>query len=151
MRGGEIKKLARMIENIEFGMFTTEGPDGRMHSRPMETSEIDREGHLWFLTVRHSLKVHEIESNPEVCVTYANPAAAHFISISGRAEVVDDRQKVHELWSPGDETWLERGPDHAEVLLIRVDILRAEYWDHFSGKMVTVVTPGDEPELELVI
>ncbi len=42
----EMKRLGRLIEKVEFAMLTTEDSDGRLHSRPMATAELDGHGYL---------------------------------------------------------------------------------------------------------
>src|SRR6185503_5716239 len=38
---GDLKKVGKLIEKVEFAMLITEDGNGRLHSRPMATAEID--------------------------------------------------------------------------------------------------------------
>ncbi|HEY7412789.1 MAG TPA: pyridoxamine 5'-phosphate oxidase family protein, partial [Vicinamibacteria bacterium] len=41
---GSPKKLRKLIKDIRIAMLTTVGADGGLHSRPMRTSEVSRDG-----------------------------------------------------------------------------------------------------------
>jgi general stress protein 26 len=134
----DLKKLGRLIERVEFAMLTTEDGAGRLHSRPMATAEIDGHGFIWFLASEDSPKIREIGERPRVNVSYSSPSDDCYVSISGRAEVVRDVARTRELWSPIDQEWFPKGPDDPRLVLIRVRIESAAYWDRLSTKMVPV-------------
>jgi general stress protein 26 len=49
--------------------------------------------------------------------------------VSGRAEVVHDKTKAEELWTPGVATRFPTGPDDPRLVLLRVEVEAVEYWD----------------------
>src|SRR5205814_743785 len=131
-----IEKLREMIKDIDFAMLSTVGPDGTIHSRPMATQQAEFDGELWFFTALHSLKVHEIQDDQHVNVSYADSDANRYVSVSGRASIVRDRNKAKELWSPIHKAWFPMGVDDPNLGLIKVTVEQAEYWDAPSSKMV---------------
>lgn len=123
-------KVASLIEEIKFAMLTTVGPDGALHSRPMSTMQVDRDGCLWFFTGRHSGKVSDLdESQFEVNLAYARTDKQDYLSVAGTAEVVDDREKMKQLWTPWIKPWFPDGVDDPELVLLKVTVHDAEYWD----------------------
>lgn len=124
-----IRKLAELIKDVRIAMLTTTRPDGRLVSRPLGTQEVEFDGDLWFATGADSAKVAEIAANPYVNVSYASTSDNTFISVSGRAEVVDDRAKVEALWSPAMKLFFPGGKDDPNLRLIHVKADTAEYWD----------------------
>ena len=64
-----------------------------MHSRPMATQESEFDGTLWFFTAASSGKIIELGWNPSVNLSYAEPSATRYVSVSGDAEVINDRAK----------------------------------------------------------
>jgi general stress protein 26 len=133
-----VAKVAELIKDIKIAMMTTEAEDGLLHSRPMATQNTEFDGTLWFLTGQSTGKVSEIDWNPEVNLSYAEPSATRFVSVSGTAEIVDDRAKMAELWSDIYKAWFPQGLDDPDLCLMRVEVSFAEYWDVPSGKMVQV-------------
>ncbi|HEY5613168.1 MAG TPA: pyridoxamine 5'-phosphate oxidase family protein [Lysobacter sp.] len=128
-RSEHIAKLAELIKDVRVAMLTTTRPDGRLVSRPLGTQEVEFDGDLWFATGADSAKVAEIAANPYVNVSYASTSDNTFVSVSGRAEVLDDGAKVEQIWSPAMQLFFPGGKDDPGLRLIRVRAETAEYWD----------------------
>lgn len=126
--------LWEKIKDVKIAMLTTTGDDGRLYSRPMYTQREDRADGLWFLTSRSSAKSRQVEGHHEVNVSYADPASNLFVSIAGRAQIVDDPELERELWNPMNKAFFE-GPEDPDLVLLHVEPERAEYWDGPSGKV----------------
>lgn len=61
-------------------------------------------------------------------MSYANPSEYEYVSLSGRARIIQDRQKLNELWFEGLRVWFPRGPDDPEIALLAVQVDEARYW-----------------------
>jgi general stress protein 26 len=133
-----IAKVGELIKNIKMAMLTTEAEDGLLHSRPMATQQTEFDGTLWFFTGLSSGKVNELEWNPEVNLSYAEPSDSRYVSISGNGEIVQDRGKMQELWNELYRAWFPRGLDDPDLGLLKVEVSSAEYWEAPSGKMVQI-------------
>nr|WKN40002.1 pyridoxamine 5'-phosphate oxidase family protein [Tunicatimonas sp. TK19036] len=129
-------KLREKIEKIDMAMLTTEEPDGHFRSRPMSTTEVDSSGIVWFFTSDQSDKVKAIQRNPKVNLAYSDPKADTWISVSGTAELIKDKAKMHDLWSPVMKAWFAQGLDTPDIALLEVTVEKAEYWDVTSNVMV---------------
>ena len=131
-------KVADLTSDIKFAMLTTVDADGELVSRPMQHQQVEGDGDLWFVSSRDSRKVSHVRSNPHVAVTLASTSS--WVSINGSAEVVEDVQKVKDLWSAGMEAWFPQGPEDDSVVLIKVTGETAEYWDTPGGRVATVLS-----------
>ena len=69
-----IQKLGELIKDIRIAMLTTALPNGSLRSRPMATQDTEFDGTLWFFTGVESGKVHEIEDDQHVNLSYAEPS-----------------------------------------------------------------------------
>jgi general stress protein 26 len=139
----EMRKVALMIRGIKAAMLTTTAPDGTLHSRPMATQEAEFDGVLWFFTRAESGKVDDIQHDAEVNVSYASPEDHRYVSLSGRASLVRDREKIEELWDPSYRVWFAKGLDDPELALLRVDVRSAAYWDMLTGSMTVAPLHDD--------
>jgi general stress protein 26 len=156
-----IEKLREMIKGIDIGMLTTIGEDGTPHSRPMRVQDVEFNGDLWFFTKAPSGKTHEIEANPKVGVSFARPDKQDYVSVSGTAELLRDKAKIDEFWSPIYVAWFPDGKDDPELALIKVSVEQAEYWDSPTSPVAHAIgfikaattgkqhTVGDHQKLEL--
>jgi general stress protein 26 len=131
-----IQKVSGLIKDIKMAMLTTEAEDGVLRSRPMATQNSPCDGTLWFFTSARSGKVGELEWNPEVNLSYAEPSDNKYVSLSGNGEIVRDRARMAELWSDIYEPWFPQGLNDPDVCLLKVEVSAAEYWEAKSGKMV---------------
>jgi general stress protein 26 len=134
-RAESIEKLKTLINDIDFAMMTTIN-DGHLRSRPMSTQEYEGDETLWFFTSDETHKVDEIEADNRVNLGYSRPDDNVYVSISGRAAVIKDRQKMEELWNPILKAWFPEGLDDPTLCLLKVTIEEAEYWDSPNSKLV---------------
>ena len=131
-----VAKLEELIKGIDFAMLTTIRPDGSLHSCAMATAEIDSDGVIWFFSGNNSEKVEAIKSDPRVNLAYSDASGQRYISVSGHGEPVRDHVKAKGLWSPLYETWFPKGIEDPNLILLRVQVRGAEYWDASAGHMV---------------
>jgi general stress protein 26 len=134
-------KLVAMIEALEVGMLTTEDENGHLRSRPMATQRAEG-GVLWFFTGKDSPKVEEIKNDAQVNVSFADPNNQVYVSVSGRAQTLRDPAKVRELWSGGAQRWFPEGPDDPRLMILKVEITEAEYWDVDKRAMIQLLDTG---------
>lgn len=126
--GDALAELWSLIRDVRIAMLTTVGADGRLHSRPMATQQVEADEVLWFFSAKDSHKIEELTENQHVELTYAAPDRDLYVSASGRAQVVDDRSRMRELWNPAVQAWFPDGPADPNLCLLRVDLDEAEYW-----------------------
>lgn len=104
----------------------------------MAGAQKDFNGALWFLTEADSHKVSEVQEESRVCLSYADPQAQNYVSVSGRARLVRDRAALDAHWSESARVWFPKGKDDPRIALLRVDVTQAEYWDAPSSTMLHV-------------
>lgn len=150
-REESINKIKELTEGIDFCMLTTID-SGMLRSRPMSTQEFDFDGDLWFFTSDNTHKIEEVEKDSRVNVAYSKPDDNKYLSISGKAEVVKDRAKMEELWSPVLKAWFPKGLDDPHLCLLKIPVEQAEYWDAPNSTivqlfgMVKAVATGTEAD-----
>lgn len=133
-RNEQLEKLRELVKDIDFCMLTSVDEDGSLHSRPMSTNgEIEDNGDVWFFTYASTHKVFEIERNHQVNLSFAAPNKQRYVSMSGNAELVRDRDKMQQLWKPQLKAWFPNELEEPDIALIKVNISKAEYWDSPSS------------------
>jgi general stress protein 26 len=136
-RQKSIVKLNDLIKGIKTAMLTTIDK-GVLRSRPMQTQEFDFDGDLWFFTSSNTHKAEEIENDNRVNVSYAAPSVNTYVSVSGTAEIVKDQAKIDEYWNDILKAWFPEGKDSPDLVLLKVSVEQAEYWDSPSSTIVQI-------------
>jgi general stress protein 26 len=132
--GKKLKDLYDLIEGIEIAMFTTRRPDGQLVSRPMATQTQAEGTDLWFVTDIESNKLDELESDPNVNLSYYKDRTREWVSVSGTATISQDRQAIRELYQKDWKAWFgdqggerDGGPEDPRLALILVDVQSVVY------------------------
>ena len=138
MTDNDSDKLVELMRDMHVAMFTTTGDDGSLRSVPMARQEVEPSAELWFITARDTAHVRDIEARPHVGLTFSSRDA--WVSVHGTASVVDDEQKLKELWNTFAEAWLPGGPEDDNATLIRVDAEGGEFWDTPGSKVASLIS-----------
>jgi len=117
--------------DFDTAMLVTRPADDSLHGRPLSVAGREPDGTLWFVTSVQSPKVAEIATDPRSLVTMQS--SNRFVVLEGTAQVVDDRAKIRELWSPAQRIWFESEND-PDIVLIRFSPKEAEYWDNAGAQ-----------------
>lgn len=143
-------KAWELAESIMFCMFVTWDGE-RQRARPMATTPDKDEHAIYMLTDEESAKSHQVDKFPVVTLAYADKSHNEFVSITGRAEVSNDREKIRELFNPFTKAWWD-SPEDPQIRVIKVTPEDAEYWDSPSGaaarmKMLAAAVTGGRPNM----
>ncbi|MDT0157638.1 pyridoxamine 5'-phosphate oxidase family protein [Microbacterium sp. ARD32] len=127
------KKVADLIKQFRFAMLTTQDADGKLVSRPLTVQEAEFDGDLWFLVSKSSSPVAGPAIDREANVALSSDDS--WVSLSGTARMVENRQKIDELWNTVVEAWFPGGPDDPDVGVLKFTAESAHYWDVPGGKI----------------
>lgn len=126
-RDDDAAKVWKLMDKIGFCMLSSrDGEDIR--SRPMAAYVQEEEGEVYFLTDAESAKDEEIEAAPNVNLAFADTSSQTYISVTGRARVSNDRQKIMELFGTPAKAWWD-SPDDPSIRVLKVTPKDAQYWD----------------------
>ncbi|HEX7366988.1 MAG TPA: pyridoxamine 5'-phosphate oxidase family protein [Pelobium sp.] len=134
----KISKLRNLIDDVNVAMLNSLKANGEFYSRPMNTMELDENGNLFFFSDEHGPEEHDVAVNNNVSVTYTNPETNTYIALSGKLFLAHDEDKINELWIPAMKAWFPQGKNDPKLTLIRVEVLKAEYWDSAESDMVVL-------------
>lgn len=134
-----IEKIKELAMDANICLFVTNLSTIPLSSRPMATQEVDDDGNLWFMSKNDSEKNMDIEKDNRVQLFYSNGSSYEYLSIYGTAEILHDREKIEELFTPMIKAWFKEGKDDPTISLIRVKPVDAYYWDTKNNKMVSLI------------
>ncbi len=133
---GDVDHVWKLMEKIGICMLATRD-NGEIRARPMGAYVRRDENAVYFLTDVSRHKDDEIRKEPNVCLAFADAGAQKYVSLTGRAEVSNDRAKIKQLWSPIAKAYWDSADDPA-IRLLKVRPHDAEYWDS-PGTVVSYV------------
>ncbi len=145
-RTPELTRLGELIDSIEIAMLTTVEEDGRLRSGPLLTLQMDAEGALWFITSIGSGKIGELDGHGRVSLSYCRPGRDSYVSVSGVTQILRDPSKARELWTTSLVQWVPEGVEDPELVLLKVTVEEAEYWDAGRGQYVSLLGSASEPQ-----
>ncbi|MEO8451572.1 MAG: pyridoxamine 5'-phosphate oxidase family protein [Gemmatimonadota bacterium] len=148
----ETERFRDLLRDFDTAVLLTHAKEEDLTVRPMVVAKVDDNCDLWFITSIDSAKVREIRDDGRVQVV-CQEGWESCVSIAGRASVVDDRAKIHELWKKSYQVWFPKGADDPDAVLIRVRGDHGEYWDNtgtnrlvYAYQAVKAVITGTKPE-----
>lgn len=131
-------RLWDLVDGVEVAMLTTVDPRSELISRPLATIRVDGDdGNLWFFTSKDSPKIAQIQREQHVNVAYAASGRQTYVSVSGVATLSQDQTLIDALWSAAYKPWFPEGRGDPHLALLRVRVLRAQYWSNDSGWIAT--------------
>lgn len=147
---GDTNHVWDMMEKIGFCMLATE--DGQdIRSRPMAAYVARDEHMVYFLTDVASHKDEEIARRPGVCLAFSDTSGQNYVSVSGHAEISNDRAKIKELFSTPAKAWWDNADDPS-IRVLKVSPKDAQYWDSPGkavayAKMLAAAVSGSRPAM----
>jgi general stress protein 26 len=128
-------KLHDKIKNIKTAMLTMTGQYGCLYSLPVNTLMTECEGHIWYFIKLNLEMENDLAHHPCVNLSYTDVAHRIFVSISGEAEIVGEKEKFNVLWKAVFAEWFPMGLHDPALVLLKINMKEAKYWDIHSAGM----------------
>lgn len=128
-------ELAPLIRGIRIGMVILPEPDGTLAGRPLIIQNEDFTGSLWFLVSRTANWTSGVTGEVQANVTLVDVGHSTWVSLSGTASLVEDRDRIGRMWSDTYASWFD-GPDDPDLVLLHFDASHAEYWDSRTNQII---------------
>jgi general stress protein 26 len=156
----ELEKFYALVDDLTFAMMTTRRPDGHLRSRAMANQKRAAGADLWFVTREGTDKLHDLEHDPHINLSYFRDSNQEWVSVSGLATLTRDRNLIHQLYATDWRMWFpdEGDPRHGtkddpRIVLIGVTIHAAEFLEATKSKPVVLYElakgwlTGTEPDV----
>jgi general stress protein 26 len=133
-----------LIKDTRFCMLSHRHADGTLHAHPLTTQNQDlgEDGCLYFFVSRSTEVGQRLQQDGNVNLAYANPDQDTWVSVTGRARVLEDMAKKKELFNPMAKAWFPDGPEDPDMELVEVRIDEAEYWNVKQNKLLQLLKMG---------
>ena len=134
------KKIKELTAKASTCFFCTAIQSGKpFATRPMSVQQFDDDGNLWFLSAKDSHKNAEITADHSVQLLFQGSDYSDFLQLYGKAFIIDDTEKIKELWEPILKTWFTEGVNDPRISAIKFEPMQGYYWDTKHNMMVGMI------------
>ncbi|MCG7364309.1 pyridoxamine 5'-phosphate oxidase family protein [Roseomonas sp. ACRSG] len=133
-----LSDLSQKMREIDIAMLSTHAEDGSIASRPMSNNgQVEYKGDSYYFAMEDTHTVGEIRRNPKVSLTFQG-SQAFSVAVEGQAEIIQDKARFREHWTPDIDKWFPQGIDTPGLAMIKVHATRIHYWNGNEGGEITV-------------
>lgn len=149
MHENDPAKVWELAKRIGTAMFVTRDGDG-LEARPLQAYPDRDAGVVYFMTDAERV-ISQVTTDARVLLSFADNAGNDFVSIDGRVQVSNDRDKIRDLWNVWAKAFWD-GPDDPAIRLITFNPESARYWNAPNKLVATVammagIVTGKQPKL----
>ena len=144
--------LYDLLKNFDIAMLVTHH-SRKMHARPMAIARLDKEMVTYLLTDLDSVKVHEINENPDASLTFQS--SSQFASLKGEVTVSHERELLETMWKEIWKVWFPLGKADPNIAIIKFTPYEGEFWDNAGMQVIKYVygaakayITGERPTLD---
>ncbi len=135
------------LKDVRAGLLAADG------ERPVPMSpQADAEnGVIWFITARGSAADRGAKADGEASFHVADSRSHLYANVFGKLSVVNDSEKLDDLWNAFAAAWFEDGRDDDAVQLVKFTPHEAEIWSGDGGasflyEIAKANLTGDTPD-----
>jgi general stress protein 26 len=139
-----LQDLAEKMRHIDIAILTTRMAGGSLAGRPMSNNgDVDYDGVSYYFTYEDAHTVDDIERDANVGLAFQGSAKLFqsnkfYVFVEGKAELIRDRARFAEHWTPDLDKWFEHGINTPEIVLVKVTAARIKYWDGIEQGTVSL-------------
>ena len=135
-----IDKLKDLVEDITVCLFCTDlNVDDGSNCRPMSAIKVCDQGNIWFFSEKNSDKNKAVKADKNIQLFFSHPSKGSYLIVNGEAEIIPDKAKIEELWTPVAKIWFKEGKGDPNISIIKVTPITAYYWDTDGNRMINIV------------
>ena len=137
------------LRNTKLAMLTTALPDGTLLSHPMSIQGVSEDVDVWFFLALDGGQADALRGDPHVNLAVAE--AGSWLSVAGRARLVEDRALIEQLWTESALEYFPQGAENPNLGLLQLSGDSAQFWGMPGGKVAGLAqilkarVTGDQP------
>lgn len=119
------------MRRVPYCWLATRSEDGAGPPRPMGRLPRDPGDDDWtlrFVTDGRSAKVRDLRRDPRAGLVLQDEAREAWLSLAGRADLLDDAAEVRRRWQPAYEAYFPTPEDRAAALFLVIRIDTMDLW-----------------------
>lgn len=123
-----LSDISKKMRKLDICMMTAVGPHGHLTSRPMSNNgDVEYDGNSYFFSSEDKDVIKEIEKNSNINLSFQGEDL-FYISVSGKAQLITDKELLKKHWVNSLDAWFEDGIDTPGIIMIHVKATHIKYW-----------------------
>ena len=133
-----LKKLSKMMRDLDLCMMSTFTSGGMIASRPMSNNkDVEYDGYSYFFTDGKTKLVSDLKKNKHVNLSFVGDGKL-FVSVSGAVNLITNKTKMNDHWVPDLDKWFKDGIDTPGLTMIEVKAKHIKFWQKEKEGEVTL-------------
>ncbi|MEX0287405.1 MAG: pyridoxamine 5'-phosphate oxidase family protein [Paracoccaceae bacterium] len=104
-------------------------------ARVVQTVFLTDDWRTGFFTGRTTRKVLLLKRNASLTLAYHATEEGSYVTVHGKAEVTEDKERKRAVWQPSLDRWYPDGPADPDLALIELSAQHIEIWSASRGIM----------------
>ncbi len=126
----QLSDISKAMRNLDICMLTTVTNNGMLISRPMSNNrDVEYDGNSYFFTTDATDMFKNLSENSAVNLTYIDAEQQLYISVTGKAKLIQNKTKLESHWVDELKQWYPEGINQRGIAMIHVKASRIKYWD----------------------
>jgi general stress protein 26 len=117
---------SKIINNQNYCTLITSAGEDSPNARVVQPLPPEADLTHWFGTSPRSRKVQDILQHPDITVLYFAAHGMSYVTLQGRAQLIDDIEERKTRWAEGWRMFFPDGPEGDDYILIRFEPVRLE-------------------------
>jgi general stress protein 26 len=138
-----IKKIRELVEGLQVATLSVVMADRKVRMRPLPLPDCKFDGNFWIFLEKPSPFLEPILSGESFSLHFSSEADDRYLTVTGTATVEGDKRQRDRLWNPGISHWFADGPRGSDLVLLKLKVESAEYWDVNLHETVALDCTGD--------
>jgi general stress protein 26 len=123
-----LRVARKLVDDTTYCVGATEAEAGGVSARILQPMKVQDDWTINVITNLRCRKVREIERSGRLTLLYQSADGRSYASLSGPAQVVEDRELKRAIWSPAHNRWNPGGPEDPSTVFVRLRTQRIELW-----------------------
>ena len=123
-----LSDVSSKMRNLDICMMATHAASGVITNRPMSNNgDVEYDGNSYFYSYEGSEVVKDLKEDSTINLSFQGNDKL-YISITGKGELIKDKNVLKEHWVDSLNIWFNDGVDTPGIIMIHVKAGKIKFW-----------------------
>ena len=123
-----LSDVSSKMRNLDICMMATHAASGVITNRPMSNNgDVEYDGNSYFYSYEGSEVVKDLKEDSTINLSFQGNDKL-YISITGKGELIKDKNVLKEHWVDSLNDWFNDGVDTPGIIMIHVKAEKIKFW-----------------------